>query len=221
MSIFSAVATEKSWLARRYDKSLTPEAYTEVAKASTTNLQSLSDFTICSHFRIPNDTTNFRTIFASYAAFNRRAYLLVSGAGGDEGKLEGHFRTQSGTSSILSTASDWDDDEWHQVGYTRKSSSNLFTLYADSGTALGTDTTDPGTDSVSCDVAVGNHHIDSAPTGLETDGKLYRTFLVDAEMTYAQITALLNDGTVPGGMTVLYEDSDGVDNASVVVEIGP
>lgn len=207
--------------AKRYVDGATPRSYTDIADAAAHVLK-LTEFTIAVHFRVVfADRGEFRTIDAGVGDSGSKQFFLriQGGSGGDEGKLHYFYRSPSAISTDLS-AGTVDDGDWHIAAVVRETGPNVFRLILD-GVEENSDTTDPGTVTGDTDDAAGNFHPDGPQADSPLLGSLVEFYIIDKPMSIAQITALINAGTVPGGMSILYELAGGGDSSTVEAELGP
>lgn len=162
-----------------------------VSMANTVDTLDQTAFTIAARVRTYEHNT-FREIYTEEAAFNESCYLRVTSAG----VVNGFYRTPTAQVDI-SGAARLDDNLWHNVAW-RRNGAGSFDLIVD-GAVVVSSSTNPGTTSVAPFIAYGNWHASAAPGATEPFLGCISRIAVwrGAAITLAEITAFLDNGTLP------------------------
>jgi hypothetical protein len=169
-------------------------AATRPQVALDTGLNLLDDlvYTVAVRFKCYEDDV-VRHLYTEEAAFNEQIYFRLTTGG----ELEIYHRTPTAISTVIDTGTRVDDNVWHNVAMRRNASGD-FDIVLDGSTVASDTANDPGSISVSPDIAYGNWHEDTGEPDQPLLGTIARIAVwEDDALTDAEIEAFLTSGTEP------------------------
>lgn len=173
----------------------------KTALAASLTLLDNATFTIAVRFRCYEDDT-FRHFYTEDAAFNKQVYFRLQSSG----VIKCWFRTPTAFVDDLVSTIRYDDNKWHNVAMRRNSSAS-WDLIVD-GAVVDSSTTNPGTlTGETPNIAYGNWLSLANEPLLGTIGRI--AVWDGATLTLSEITAFLNNGTLPGAGSPLWWHNPG------------